>query len=322
MMSGQVVAQTAADVVNLSRPSESSGPEAVRLAGRGLGPGRGSRNTVGVRLIRISVPGFAALILLAATGRAPIRLMLPEAGAAPSAGWGIALTQTMEVRMDGGHTMAVERSYSAGFHIEKAAGDGGAVNATVRIDSARAAMVLHDSRQLVDTRRLTGTTFEVRYERTEGAPQYTGSPTIDFGEMMGGAFPIAMLLDNVFLPMPGAAVSAGDSWERVWSRDMILGTGLTRQKITTRFTLERIERQNGRDLARLRFATSDNRLSGVIRIGVGDGIVRDAEIVEVGGGSLEMGGGSYPYTQTTTIRVGFAGRPASRQDGSIPGPAS
>jgi hypothetical protein len=275
------------------------------------------------RLWRSSLSGLSALTLLAATGQPPVKLLLPDAGTAPTAAWAIDLTQTMQVTVDGGHAMAVERNYSAGFRIEKAtraAEDG--VSATVRIDSVRAAMVLHDSRQLIDTRRLVGNSFDIAWGRADGAPRSSGSPTIDFGEMMGGAFPVAMLLDNVFPPMPVSAVGTGDSWERVWPRTMILGVDLTTQKINTRFTLEKLERQDGHDIARIRITTADNSIAGTLHIGVLDGIVRDAEITETGGGTLSLGGGSYPYTQTTNIRVDLAARPATPHVGSSPVPAS
>jgi hypothetical protein len=223
---------------------------------------RGARIAAGL----VFVTGVS-LILGAGPVPEPVRLTLMDASVAAGLEWSSRITHDIDIAANG-HTATAQRDYRIRFRFEAArAGTADSVSVTARIDSARAATVIHDGRRVLDARRLPGTTFSLAWARTGGRPAYGRDvPTIDFGTL-GGPLPVSLLVDPLFPLMPDRPVSIGDTWEREWVRDHVNGTSLGGRAAMTRFALATIERSGGHTIARIDIESRLNALAGFILIG-------------------------------------------------------
>jgi hypothetical protein len=110
--------------------------------------------------------------------------------------------------------------------------------------------------------------------------------------MFGGPFPVSIMIDLAFPPMPEQSVQVGDSWERVHARNQVdVGATPTAGNITSHYTLAGFERNDGVWLARLDVASNGDltggtdsigklEATGFILLGVDDGIVREVSLQE------------------------------------------
>jgi hypothetical protein len=236
------------------------------------------------------------------------------------------LQQTIEVDLPGAANAhgssenTLQREVYVRFHFDRArAGSGDSTIVPAILDSLIAVMSSPHGRQVVDTRPLYGARFTLTYALAGGPPAWSAAPpAADFGDMMGGAFPVSALVDHAFLPLPDKAVATRGSWERQWTRRQVDGNVPTESRVNSRFTLGRTEQREGVRVARVT-VTSQGQLTlagggawpragqveatGWILVGVEDGIVREVSLEETATGWVAMGDQQLPFRQKATIRL-------------------
>jgi len=265
------------------------------------------------------------LCLAIACARAPegpVQLMLMQPSDAAGLAYSAEMLQSIVFESPSG-VLNAEREYQIRFQFDDAQARGGdSVSVSARLDSVRAIMVSPHGRQVVDTRILHGKTFAFTYARIGGAPTYPSAPpAADFG-MFGGAFPVSIMVDFLFPPMPDQPVQVGDAWERVHVRRQVDGGATpTEGSITSRYTFAGFEKRAGAWLARLEVAGSGALVgadahsetatdgagtleaTGFILLGVADGIVREVSLQESVTAPATMGGSPGTRRQTTSFHI-------------------
>jgi hypothetical protein len=248
--------------------------------------------------------------LCIAAGPPPARLLLADAGHARGLAYVADFGQSLSIDVAGG-TMEAQRSFRIRGHIEQATAlTGDSVLLTVKLDSARASAVQHDTRQILDARQLPGAAIELAYARAGGRPAWrTTPPSVDFGEMIEGPVPVSIMLDPLFIPMPDHAVEAGATWEREWRRDWLDGRTPGEQRMRVRFRFERIEKAGRASVARIAISSPADPAgpTGYALVGIEDGVVHEVSIDAVSSATLEFGADTFPYRQTSTLRIALAG---------------
>jgi hypothetical protein len=148
------------------------------------------------------------------------------------------IEQTMAVQM-GEHAMDGSRELSGGYTIRASETSNGAdLQGVVRLDSARATLVMGPGQQRADTRHLPGREFSLALPRAGGVPVYGDEmPSIEMGERGGGAVPVSVLIDYGFPRLPDEPASVGSSWTEQRTRRQLESTMWVTAEITTTYTV-------------------------------------------------------------------------------------
>jgi len=219
------------------------------------------------------------------------------------------LTLVQDAALETGADTHLVRDARFRFHFadgERSTGERSA--GAVVFDSARAAVTSPHGREVIDARPLMGRSAPLTWAREGGPAEWSaGGPVVDFGDF-GAPQPVSALIDYGFPPLDTRAVRSGDSWERTWQRRMIDGNRWTETAVTTRLTLDRIDRHGDVTLARITFRTNATgsggpSANGSIVIGVEDGVVREVILEDVASGEWSFGEEGVPFRQTTTLRL-------------------
>lgn len=186
----------------------------------------------------------------------------------------------------------------------------GAGSIQVRVDSARGSASNPHARSVLDLRFLMGTTLGVTYGDSGKPVSWAAEgPAVTFADI-GGEMSLSLMLDPLFPALPARDVRSGATWERVWTRSVLVGQHIRTAQVRTRYTIEGTERAGGATAWKVQFvttpvsgATGGQESTGTMLVG-SDGVLRELMLSEASGGDdWVFGTESVGFRQRDTIRV-------------------
>lgn len=243
-------------------------------------------------------------------------LALPAAATLDGRSYGLEFTQL--ISLQAGSTVPITRNVQlrATFAAREAAGR---TELTIRIDSARGSGTTPHARAVLDLRSLVGTSYRAVVADSGRPVTWAPSPAmITFGDM-GGTLPLRALLSMLIPALPARAVRVGDSWDRTWSQEVLLGQRDIRQPVRTRFIVQGTERTARGVSWRIRFTASVVGVAAPPALGSGsmlvgaDGVLHELTLEENRqGADWSFSDQMFSYGQidrwTITLRSGSSAR--------------
>jgi hypothetical protein len=243
---------------------------------------------------------------------APARLQLPAAARLDGQQYALEMKQDVGIDYHGSpHTASRAVRFQFGFSGSRAEAE--RVTSSLRIDSLRMFLGTPHGDQPELTHGLQGSSLSLTYRRDGREVTYAEpTPLIDFAEM-GGALPLAALIEQVFPALSTSPVRVGESWEHWWVRQQVDGAAVTGRRVASRFTLAALETQAGKAVARIEVSTRADALpgdrggaitaNGFVRIRVEDGVVLEVSSEETVSGIWLFETERLPFQQTTRLQA-------------------